>query len=117
MPNVASSALRPTLMPSRPVATDITGTLTVPAPFAPSTVTYTLYAPRAISQRCPAYRRGAPATGFAASGDGEPATPARQKTGRMSTRCTSPLNTRTATSAKPGTTSGTLTITRTAYGP
>src|SRR6185437_8688323 len=92
----------------------------VPAPRVPCTVTYTLYAPAAINQSKPLYVARAVGTGAASSPTGAPATPARQNTGRMITCFTvesAALRSCTITSARPGTTIGGRTTTRTGYGP
>ena len=62
--------------------------MTVPVPAAPLTVTFTLYDPDAMSQSRPAKELSDPFTGVASSPAGAPFVPARQYTGRTTTRVT-----------------------------
>ncbi len=101
---------------SRPVATDATGTSTVPVPSPPSSTTSTLYAPRAMSHSAPSNVSDA-FTRLMTSADGAPFDPARQYTGRINTRPSKPSGARTVTRAMPGTTSGGRTTTRMSKAP
>src|SRR5690242_1950083 len=70
-----------------------------------------------MSQACVAKVPGAPGTGRASSAAGAPAVLVSQYTGRTLTRLTSRAVTWTRMSARPGTTPGGRTTTRTGYGP
>jgi hypothetical protein len=104
-------------MPSRCVAMAGTGTMTVCSPWAPSTMTRTLYEPNSMNQSCAVHIASWPSTSRATSGRAR--LPPRGSTAPAAPRHPSHRapSARTVISAWPGTTPGGRITTRTGYGP